>query len=144
MNDDRGFFETLLGVGRPLIKLIALALMGAGAFAVFQAATGQFLPQDTDYLGLTAHQLCTLRGCRVVHFMIHDRISFGGVLLAIGVMYLWLAEFPLKRGESWLLPIAVSTYTIRKTPFPPSRKPSDWARISSRWTSVPRQMASWF
>jgi len=50
---------------------------------------------------MTARQLCTLRGCRVVHFMIHDRISFGGVLLAIGVMYLWLAEFPLKRGESW-------------------------------------------
>lgn len=101
MNDDRGFFETLLGDGRPLVTLIALSLMGFGAFVIFQAATSQFLPQDTDYLGLTARQLCALRGCRVVHFMIHDRISFGGVLLAIGVMYLWLAEFPLKRGESW-------------------------------------------
>lgn len=101
MNDDRGFFETLFGDGRPLVKLIALALMGSGAFAVFQAATGQFLPHDTDYLGMTARQLCSLQGCRVVHFMIHDRISFGGVLLAIGIMYLWLAEFPMKRGESW-------------------------------------------
>jgi hypothetical protein len=33
--------------------------------------------------------------------MMHDRVSFGGVLLAIGVMYLWLTEFPLRRGESW-------------------------------------------
>ena len=33
--------------------------------------------------------------------MMHDRVSFGGVLLAIGVMYLWLAEFPLRRGEAW-------------------------------------------
>lgn len=101
MDDDRGFFETFLGDGRSLIKLTALALMGAGAFALFQASTGQFLPQDTDYLGMTAVQLCALRGCRIVHFMVHDRVSFGGVLLAIGVMYLWLAEFPLRRRESW-------------------------------------------
>ena len=100
MDTDRGFFETLL-TGPNLLVLTALTLMGCGAFALFQAATGQFLPHDVDFLGLTAQQLCTLRGCRVVHFMIHDRISFGGVLLAIGVMYLWLAEFPLKRGESW-------------------------------------------
>jgi hypothetical protein len=101
MDDDLGFFETFLGDGRSLIKLTALALIGAGAFALFQASTGQFLPQDTDYLGMTAAQLCALRGCRVVHFMIHDRVSFGGVLMAIGIMYLWLAEFPLRRRETW-------------------------------------------
>src|SRR5438132_3886385 len=100
MNDDCGFFETLL-TGPSLLILTALTLMGCGAFALFQAATGQFLPHDTDYLGMTAQQLCTLRGCRVVHFMMHDRVSFGGVLLAIGIMYLWLTEFPLRRGESW-------------------------------------------
>src|SRR5437764_3413397 len=99
--DDRGFFETLLGDGRALIKLTALALIGSGTFALFQASTGQFLPQDTDYLGMTARQLCLLRGCRIVHFMVHDRVSFGGVLIAIGVMYLWLAEFPLRRREPW-------------------------------------------
>ncbi|HEY0372280.1 MAG TPA: hypothetical protein VGD79_09780 [Thermoanaerobaculia bacterium] len=98
---EEGFLDSLLGDGRALFKLIALALIGCGIFVVFQAATGHFLPQDTDYLGMDARQLCTLHGCRIVHFMIHDRISFGGVLLAIGVMYLWLAEFPLRRGESW-------------------------------------------
>jgi hypothetical protein len=101
MSEDAGFLDTLLGDGRALFKLIALGLIGCGMFVVFQAATGHFLPQDTDYLGMDAKQLCTLHGCRIVHFMIHDRISFGGVLLAIGVMYLWLAEVPLKRGESW-------------------------------------------
>src|SRR5258708_23763832 len=100
MEHDRGFFETLLA-GRSLLILTALTLMGCGAFALFQAATGQFLPHDVDFLGLTAQQLCTLRGCRVVHFMMHDRVSFGGVLLAIGAMYLWLAEFPLQRREGW-------------------------------------------
>lgn len=33
--------------------------------------------------------------------MIHDRVSFGGVLVAISVLYLWLAQFPLGRRESW-------------------------------------------
>jgi hypothetical protein len=33
--------------------------------------------------------------------MFHDRVAFGGVLIAIGTLYLWLAQFPLKRGEEW-------------------------------------------
>jgi hypothetical protein len=98
---DRGLIETLVGDGRSLLKLTALILIGSGVFAFFQAATGHFMPQDTAYLGMTAQQLCALDGCRILHFMVHDRISFGGVLIAIGVMYLWLTEFPLRRGESW-------------------------------------------
>jgi len=33
--------------------------------------------------------------------MIHDRATFGGVLIAIGTLYLWLAEFPFRRGDAW-------------------------------------------
>ena len=33
--------------------------------------------------------------------MIHDRVSFGGSLIAIAVLYLWLAAFPLKAGDAW-------------------------------------------
>ena len=40
---DEGFFDTLLGDGRALFKLVALGLIGAGIFVVFQAATGHFL-----------------------------------------------------------------------------------------------------
>ncbi len=101
MDDERGFLSTLIGDGRPLLTLTALILIGAGGFALFQASTGHFLPQDTAYLGMTAQQLCALHGCRIVHFMVHDRVSFGGVLIAIGTMYLWLSEFPLKRRERW-------------------------------------------
>jgi hypothetical protein len=99
MNDS--FFRALVDDGRPLLKLVALVLLGAGAFTSFQAATGHFLPHDTEYLGMTAKQLCSLHQCRIVHFMIHDRISFGGVLIAIAAMYFWLIEFPLRRGEGW-------------------------------------------
>jgi hypothetical protein len=90
-----------IGDGRPLLVLSAVLLVGCGAFASFQAATGNFLPHDTVYLGMTARELCALQGCRILHFMIHDRISFGGVLIALGVLYLWLISFPLRRRESW-------------------------------------------
>jgi hypothetical protein len=46
-------------------------------------------------------QLCGLSQGRIVGFMFHDRVSFGGALIAIGWLYLWLERFPLKAGESW-------------------------------------------
>ena len=101
MNDDRGFIETLIGDGRALLNLVALTLIGCGGFAIFQAASGGFLPQDVAFLGMSADQLCNLQGCRILHFMVHDRVSFGGVMIATGVMYLWLSEFPLRNRESW-------------------------------------------
>ena len=101
MDDDRGFLSTLIGDGRALLTLTALILIGCGGFVIFQALTGHFLPQDTAFLGITSQQLCTLQGCRIVHFMVHDRISFGGVLIAIGTVYLWLSAFPLRRRERW-------------------------------------------
>jgi hypothetical protein len=50
---------------------------------------------------MTPEQLCAINECRIVHFMFHDRVSFGGALVAIGALYLWLAEFPLRHGEAW-------------------------------------------
>jgi hypothetical protein len=101
MSSDRGFLETSIGDGRSLLILSAVLLVGCGAFAIFQAATGNFLPHDGVYLGMTASELCAMQGCRILHFMIHDRISFGGVLVAIGVLYAWLTLFPLRRRETW-------------------------------------------
>jgi hypothetical protein len=99
-DDQRGFFE-MIGDGRPLLMLTALSLIFSGGFAIFQSATGQFLPHDVQYLGMTAQDLCRLDQCRIVHFMFHDRVSFGGALIAVGSLYLWLAEFPLRQGQAW-------------------------------------------
>src|SRR3712207_8431362 len=41
------------------------------------------LPHDERFLGMTAEQLCSLHGCRIVHFMYHDRGAFGGSIVAI-------------------------------------------------------------
>jgi hypothetical protein len=100
-NPNRGFFSAVVGDGRPLLILTALILILSGGFALFQSCTGQFLPQDVEYLQMTARDLCRLDQCRIVHFMFHDRVSFGGTLIAVGSLYLWLAEFPLRQGQAW-------------------------------------------
>jgi hypothetical protein len=91
----------LIGDGRPLLALVAIGLILAGGFALFLSATGHFLPHDESFLGMNKQVLCGLQQCRIVHFMFHDRVSFGGTLVAIGVLYLWLGQFPLHRGEPW-------------------------------------------
>jgi hypothetical protein len=101
LTDARGFLEALIDDGRPLISLVGVCLGLSGAFAIFQSSTGQFLPHDTAFLQMRPQDLCNINECRIVHFMFHDRVSFGGSLIAIAVVYLWMAEFPLKSGEVW-------------------------------------------
>lgn len=101
VSDDTSFIEPVVGDGRPLLLTVAGALSFSGGFALFLAATGDFLPQDVHYLGMTAAELCEIASCRIVDFMIHDRVAFGGTLLALGVLYVWLTVFPLARGERW-------------------------------------------
>lgn len=99
--DQRSLWQALLADGRPALALTGVCLMLSGAFAVFVASMGQFLPHDVAYLGMTERDLCAINECRIVHFMEHDRVSFGGVLIAIGLLYLWLVEFPLRGGDRW-------------------------------------------
>ena len=95
------FLPALIDDGCPLLFLSALALMLSGAFALFLSATGAFLPQDLAYLRMDPASLCGVAGGRVARFMFHDRVAFGGTLVAIGTLYLWLTRFPLRRGEEW-------------------------------------------
>jgi hypothetical protein len=99
--DQRNFLPTLIGDGRPLLFLAGLALCLSGSFAIFIALTGYFLPHDTAYLGMSAAELCVHHDCRIVHFMAHDRVAFGGALLATGILYLWLVAFPLAQWAAW-------------------------------------------
>jgi hypothetical protein len=101
IRDDRGIIQALVDDGRPFIIFTGLCLVLSGAFALFLSATGQFLPHDVQFLGSTAEELCAINQCRIVHFMFHDRVSFGGALIAVGALYMWLGEFPLRRGRAW-------------------------------------------
>ena len=101
MRDDRGLLEALLADGRFLLSLTGFVLVLSGGFAIFQSLTGYFLPQDVHALGFDAQQLSATHS-RVVGFMFHDRVAFGGTLLAVGSAYWFLAEFPLRAGENWV------------------------------------------
>ncbi len=87
--------------GHSFLAASALVLMLSGLVALYLGATGRLLPHDERFLGMSARDLCAVHGCRIVHFMIHDRVSFGGALVAVGALYLWLAESPLRRGQAW-------------------------------------------
>jgi hypothetical protein len=99
--DDKSLIGALLSDGRPLLIFFGLSLILSGGFALFLSINQQFLPHDVQFLGMTVDQLCAINNCRVVHFMFHDRVAFGGALISIGALYMWLAEFPLRRCEAW-------------------------------------------
>lgn len=99
--DERGLVEALLGNGHFLLALTGVALAGSGGFALFLCLTGHFLPHDVAHLGMDARQLAMVSNEELVRFMFHDRAAFGGALISMGALYLWLVAFPLRNGEAW-------------------------------------------
>lgn len=93
--------EALLSDGLFLISLTGMALLASGVFAIAQSITGQLLPHDLHALGMDASALSRQASPNLVRFMFHDRVAFGGTLIAIGMAYWWLAEFPLRSGAAW-------------------------------------------
>lgn len=70
-------------------------------FAWFLAITDQLLPHDLAWLTISEADPRSIADGRLVHFMAHDRAAFGGTLVAISVLYLWLVRFPLAEGRTW-------------------------------------------
>src|SRR4051812_34080247 len=99
--EEQGFLPAVIGDGRPLLALGALALLASGLFAWFLAVTDQLLPHDLAWLSITPAQLRAIADGRVIHFMAHDRAAFGGTLIAIAILYLWLGACPLPPGGPW-------------------------------------------
>ncbi|HEX6333108.1 MAG TPA: hypothetical protein VFZ78_02715 [Flavisolibacter sp.] len=87
--------------GRFLVVFTGMVLIFSGVFVIIQSFTGHFLPHDTVYLGMDAERLSLYYGGRITRFMFHDRVAFGGSLMAVGILYMWLAEFPLRQGQAW-------------------------------------------
>ncbi|QCK15640.1 hypothetical protein [Mangrovivirga cuniculi] len=98
--DQRGIFETLFSEGKNLLTFTGIILVFSGVFVTVQSFIGEFLPHDTSYLGMDAQTLGKVNQ-NIVNFMFHDRISFGGTLISIGALYIWLSEFPLRLKQEW-------------------------------------------
>lgn len=65
------------------------------------ATTATLLPSDTSYLGMGTSSLCAIDDCRLLDFLAHGRMSYGGALVGVGVMTGWLTAGPLRRDEPW-------------------------------------------
>lgn len=101
VEDRQGLFQALLGDGRPFLSVTGTALCASGGFAILQSWTGHLLPHDSQALGMDAAGLTQAANRHLTMFMFHDRVAFGGTLLAIGSAYWWLAAFPLRLGQAW-------------------------------------------
>jgi len=99
--DNRSILQALLGDGLFLLQLTSIGLLIGGGFAIAQSISGQLLPHDVHALGMDAGDLRLHTTANLVRFMFHDRVAFGGTLLAIGIAYWWLAEFPMRAGAAW-------------------------------------------
>ncbi len=84
------FWVFLLGISMFLGGLLALAI----------ASTSVVLPYDETFSGLTRDQLAAIND-RLLYFMAHDRVSLAGTMIAVGVLYVQLALFGIRRGRNW-------------------------------------------
>jgi hypothetical protein len=99
--EGQGVLRDWLGDGSGLLSTAALGLLAAGLFAWFLAITDQILPHDLAWLSITEDELRRVADGRLIHFMAHDRAAFGGTLIAIAVLDLWLVRVPLAAGRAW-------------------------------------------
>ena len=95
------FWTFLMGAGMLFGSVLALAI----------AATRVVLPYDEAYLGLARDNLAKVNP-RLLAFMAHDRVSLAGTMVAIGVMYVGLSLFGIRRGLHWAqIAVFVSAFT---------------------------------
>jgi len=88
-------------IGFALLAVAAAGLLLIGAGYLVLAFTAKLLPNDTTHLGMSVAQLCRIDGCRIVDFVSHDCAVYGGVCLANGTLWTWIAREPLRRREPW-------------------------------------------
>ena len=81
MKDDRSLLDVVLGDGRFLIALTGIALVLSGGFAILQSVSGQLLPQDSHAIGMDSAALMRVANPRLLGFMFHDRVAYGGTLV---------------------------------------------------------------
>lgn len=96
---------TSMRVGRVLLGLSGIGLLGAGATIMTIGATFVFVDTDIDFIGLQAQNIADLHS-RLVPVIAHDRAGFGGGLVSSGIAVLLVSRFgvrPNARSLWWVL-----------------------------------------
>jgi len=87
--------------GQLLLIIEAAAVMTAGATICCIGSSSVFVPEDLEFMGTTAEHL-QVANPRLVPVVAHDRASFGGMLLSVGIATLLPALWGVRQGETWL------------------------------------------
>lgn len=97
--------------GWPWFALLGVGILLAGIIAWVVAATRVILPYDEAFLGLSERQLAAINN-RLPAFMTHDRITFAGAMIALGIMYAILALNAIRRGVAWARRAVIASASI--------------------------------
>jgi dihydroorotate dehydrogenase len=95
------FWTFLLGLGMLVGSLLALGI----------AATRVMLLYDEWFVGLTRAEIAAVNP-RLLHFLAHDRVTLGGVMTTIGVIYTGLSWFGVRRGWHWAYVTIVASASV--------------------------------
>jgi hypothetical protein len=77
-----------------------LIVIGLAAFGT--AASIRVLPHEAHFLDSTVSELVFRdHAGNLIGYMMHNRVSFGGALIAIGLLYVWMANVLLREGAAW-------------------------------------------
>ncbi len=76
-------------------------LITAGGVICTYGMTSVFVPEDLDFMQTTAEALC-IANPQLVPLVAHDRATFGGMLIAIGITVLLASMWGFRQGNNWL------------------------------------------
>jgi hypothetical protein len=88
-------------VGQLCFVVQAVGLLLAGSVITLVGSAYVFVDSDLVFLGATHDTMRQLHP-NLVPLVAHDRVTFGGMLLASGVAVLVTALWGFRRGERWL------------------------------------------
>ncbi len=93
------------------MQLLGVAMGIGGVIAWLLAATTVVLPYDTRFLGIDRDALHRLNE-RLLPFMAHDRMTLAGTMVSIGIMYIGLARYGMRRRLHWARMAAMTSGAV--------------------------------
>jgi hypothetical protein len=82
------------------LLLMGLGMLVGGMLALAIAETRVVLPYDEAFSGMTREELAAVNP-RLLAFMAHDRVTLAGTMVTIGILYVALSYFGVRRGLHW-------------------------------------------